>query len=83
MGNFFIFWIIMINNGYSNDYNEMVHIILIKKKKPDSEEFISIFILRTRSYFFDFHWGDRDGLVSHQFQKSQMVYDSFIPLYIN
>lgn len=57
MGKFLIFWIIMINNGYSNDYNEMVHIIFIKKKNPDSAEFISIFILRTRSYFLTFIGG--------------------------
>lgn len=57
MGKFFIFWIIMINNGYSNDYNEMVYIILIKKKKLDLEEFILIFILRIRSYFLIFIGG--------------------------
>lgn len=42
MGKFLIVWIIMINNGYSNDYNEMVHIIFIKQEKLDSEEFILI-----------------------------------------
>lgn len=83
MGNFFILWIIMINNGYSNDYNEMVHIILIKKKEARFGRIYFNFYFKNKELFFDFHWGDRDGLVSHQFQKSQMLYDSFIPLYIN